>query len=600
MAEMVNVRINGIETEVEKGTTILQLARKLNIYVPTLCAHPDLRQAGACRMCVVEVKGMRTLQSACSFPITSEMDIFTTTAKVRKVRRDILALLLKNHVGECQTCKRNGNCELQRLAAEFGLHDYLYGKRTERRYSVDDTGYAIVRDPDKCINCKRCVRTCSDIQAVGVLGTLYRGADTKVTTFMEKNIAETLCVNCGQCINRCPTGALTEKDATSAVWEALEDPNKHVVIQTAPAPRAAIGELFGLPAGTSMTKKMNTALRLMGFDRIFDTNTSADLTIMEEGTELLIKLKKVYIEGMSKDEAGLPGITSCSPGWIKWIEQFYPEYLPKLSTAKSPQQMFGALVKTYYAQKMGIDPANIVSVSLMPCTAKKFECERPEMRDSGYKDVDYVLTTRELGAMIKEAGIDLPNLPESEFDSPLGLGSGAGLIFGATGGVAEAAARTIWYIVTGENVPMKNLEVVPLRGFEGVKIATLPKIEKTAPGWEFMKGIVPKIAVAHGLANAKKLMDMLKAGELEDVFCIEVMACPGGCLGGGGQPQPTSPEIREARMKAIYEEDRHLPYRQSHENPYVHQLYEEFLGEPMGELSHKLLHTHYCRRSRRM
>jgi iron-only hydrogenase group A len=446
---------------------------------------------------------------------------------------------------------------------------------------------------NKCIGCFRCVRTCQELQGVGALGVEGRGNDVMVTTFMDMPMLEALCVACGQCINRCPTGALSEKDDTDEIWEAIEDPKKHVVIQTAPAPRAAMGEEFGLEPGNSVTRKMNTALHRVGFDKVFDTNFTADLTILEEGTELLLRLKTALVD---KKPVALPQLTSCSPGWIKYMEQYAPELLENLSTCKSPQQMFGALMKTYYAKKHGIDPADVVSVSLMPCTAKKFECERPEMVDSGYRDVDYVVTTRELARMIKEAGVDLPNVPEGDFDDPLGIGSGAGLIFGATGGVMEAAIRTAYEIVTGEEVPFDKLRITPVRGMEGVKTAELP-ITKAVPDWKFLEGATLKVMVVHGLTNARWLLDQMKQGKLSDYHFIEIMCCPGGCLGGGGQPIPTSPEIREARAKAIYGEDESLELRKSHENPIVKKIYEEFLTEgPCGHLSHQLLHTKYTER----
>jgi iron-only hydrogenase group A len=403
-------------------------------------------------------------------------------------------------------------------------------------------------------------------------------------------------INCGQCTNRCPTGALKAKDPSQEVWDAIDDPEKVVIAQIAPSPRAAIGECFGLPPGTSVTKKLVTALKRMGFDKVLDTDFTADLTIMEEGTELLLRLKKVLVD---KDpNVKLPMFTSCSPGWVKYIEHFWPHRLGHLSTAKSPQQMFGAVVKTWIAKKMKVAPKDVVSVALMPCTAKKFELERPEMCSSGYKDVDYGLTTREMAGMIKECGIDLPNLPESDFDDPTGSGSGAGLIFGSSGGVMEAALRTVYEIVTGEPVPFEKLRITPVRGAEGVKRAEIP-IKKAVDAWKFLEGATLKVMVAHGTANAKRVMEMLERGELSDYHFIEIMACPGGCLGGGGQPIPTSPEIRAARARAIYSEDEGLPIRKSHENPVIKEIYKEFLTQgPCGELSHKLLHTHYLKRGK--
>jgi NADH-quinone oxidoreductase subunit G/[NiFe] hydrogenase diaphorase moiety small subunit len=592
----IEIEINGQAMKVPMGTTILEAAQMYNIHIPTLCYHPDLCVAGVCRICAVEVEGMRTLQAACTYPITNRLKIHTTSEKVRKARRHIVDLLLSEHYGECYSCHRNGNCELQNLAKEYGVDNYRFGHVEARRHKVDKSSYSVVRDMDKCILCKRCVRTCIDLQEVGVLEATRRGYDTTISTFMDKPLGDVICINCGQCINRCPTAALKANDPSDEIWDAIDDPTKHVIIQTAPSPRAAIGEEFGLGAGHSMTYKMNTAIRRLGFDKVFDTNFTADLTIMEEGTELLMRLKKALVD---KDESVmLPQFTSCSPGWIKYIEHFYPEYLGHLSSCKSPQQMFGALMKTYYAEKEGIDPKDIVTVAVMPCSAKKFECNRPEMADSGFKDVDYGLTTRELAQMIREAGIDLPNLPDSHFDDPFGDASGAGLIFGATGGVMEAALRTAYEIVTGRQVPFENLDITPCRGFEGVKEASV-KLENVLPDWSFLEGVELRFMIAHGTANAKKVMEALKRGELTGVHFVEVMACPGGCIGGGGQPIPTSAEIRQKRAEAIYQEDSELELRKSHDNPYVQQIYKEFLTDgPCGHKSHKLLHTHYTKRGK--
>ena len=594
----VKIIIDDISTTVPMGTTILEAAKKLNIRIPTLCHHDDLCLAGVCRVCVVEVEGQRTLQAACSYPIFDPLKVRTYSPRVRRARRNIIQLLLKNHYGECYTCKKNGNCELQDLADEYGVEDYKFGHIGKPRYEIDNSSYSVVRDMDKCILCKRCVRTCIDLQEVGVLEAVNRGADTKIATYLDKPMSDIVCINCGQCINRCPTGALREKTDAEKIWEAIDDPDKHVIIQTAPAPRAAIGEEFGLAAGTSVTKQLNTALKRMGFDKVFDTNFTADLTIMEEGTELLLRLKKVLVD--KDDSVKLPQFTSCSPGWVKFIEHFYPEKLDHVSTAKSPQQMFGAIVKTWYAQCNNIDPAKIVSVSLMPCTAKKFECQRPEMNDSGLVDVDFSVTTRELAKMIKEAGINLPALEGSDFDDPLGIGSGAAIIFGATGGVMEAAIRTAYEIVTGKEVPFNNLNITPVRGMDGIRKAELP-IDKAVDAWKFLEGATLKVMIGHGTANAKRIMEMLCRGELDDYHFIEIMACPGGCLGGGGQPMPTTPEIRQARARAIYEEDEILEYRKSHDNPVVKKIYEDFLTEgPCGKLSHKLLHTSYVKRGKKI
>ncbi|MDN5278513.1 MAG: [NiFe] hydrogenase diaphorase moiety small subunit [Clostridiales bacterium] len=614
LGAMVAVTIDGNEIKVPFGTTILDAAKKLNIKIPTLCHHEDLKVAGVCRVCVVEVENQRTLQAACAYPITSPMNIKTYSSKVRKARRHNLDLMLKHHVGECYSCFRNNNCELQSLAKEYGVDSYRFGHDTEPHHEVDKSSYSVVRDMNKCIHCRRCVRTCIDLQEVGVLEAVNRGPDLDIATFDDMPLGEVVCINCGQCINRCPVGALRANDPSDEIWEAIDNPEKHVVIQTAPSPRAAIGECFGLPAGTSVTRQLNTAMKRCGFDKVFDTNFTADLTIMEEATELLIRLKKALVD---KDaNVALPQFTSCSPGWVKYLEHFYPEYTDNLSSCKSPQQMFGALIKTWYAQEAGIDPKNIVSVALMPCSAKKFECNRPEMQDSGYKDVDYGLTSRELAQMIQEAGLDLPNLPHTDFDDPIGEATGAGLIFGATGGVMEAALRTAVEIVTGiktENV-FENLDIIPIRGFEGVKYMEIkvpaagpvPEILSKALGgakdFSFLKDAVLKVAVAHGTANAKKVMEDIKAGgKFSECHFIEFMACPGGCLGGGGQPIPTSPEIRKARTQAIYDEEKTLYSRKSHENPTVDRIYGKFLTEgPCGHKSHKLLHTHYVKRGKKI
>ena len=609
---LVSMRIDDIELKVPFGTTILEAAKTAGIRIPTLCWHEDLCLAGLCRICVVEVEKQRTLQTACTFPVTEPLVVSTTSQRVRLARRHVLDLILSKHYGECYSCFRNNNCELQALAKEYGVDFFRFGHPDKPAHEIDRSSYSVVRDLNKCVLCRRCVRTCIDLQSVGVLTAMNRSDRTEITTFMDRPLADVICINCGQCINRCPTGALRAKDPSDEIWAAIDDPKKHVVMQTAPSPRAAIGEEFGLAPGTSMTGEMNTALRRAGFDMVFDTNTTADLTIIEEGTELLTRLYRVLVKG---EKGLLPQFTSCSPGWVKFFEHFYPEHLALLSSCKSPQQMFGTLIKTYYAQKQGINPADIVTVSLMPCSAKKFEANRPEMCASGYKDVDYGLTTRETAQMIKEAGIDLLAMPKSHFDLPFGDASGAGLIFGASGGVMEAALRTVVEIVTGlkaEDV-FKNANVEPVRGFEGIKYMEIPipavtamhplfahlvRKGKLAPNWDWLKGAVLKVAVAHGTAHARKVMDDYKTGgKLSECHFIEIMACPGGCLGGGGQPIPTGPAIRAARAKAIYAEDMGLALRKSHENPHVLKLYEEFLKDgPCGETSHKYLHTSYVKR----
>ena len=605
---MVSMSINGQDLKVPLGTTILDAARTVGIKIPTLCHHPDLCVAGVCRICTVEVEGQRTLQAACAYPVTSPIKVHTHTRKVRQARRHVLDLLLSEHYGECYACGRNNNCELQTLSKEYGVDFFRFGHPEKPKYQIDRSSYSVVRDNDKCVLCRRCVRTCIDLQEVGTIEGLGRSNESRIQTYLEKPLGSVVCINCGQCINRCPTGALRANDPTDEVWAAIHDPSKHVVIQTAPSPRAAIGECFGLAPGHPVTFELNTALRMCGFDRVFDTNFTADLTILEEGTELLLRLQDVLRNGKP---AALPQFTSCSPGWVKYLEHFYPEYIPNLSSAKSPQQMFGAIIKTYYAQKHGIDPKDIVTVALMPCSAKKFECNRPEMDDSGFKDVDYGLTTRELAKMISETGLDLTRLPKSDFDAPFGTATGSGVIFGATGGVMEAALRTVIELVVGIKVEdlFQHADIKPVRGFDGVKYMEIavPKVGPVPallaplfPDWDFLNGATLKVAVAHGTANAKRVMEDIKAGGMfSQCHFIEFMGCPGGCIGGGGQPIPTSMEIRAARAKAIYDEDSAYPIRKSHENPDVLKIYQEFLTEgPCGHLSHRLLHTHYTARGR--
>jgi iron-only hydrogenase group A len=604
----VPVTIDGMETKVPLGTTILEAAKSIGVRIPTLCYHPDLEVAGLCRICVVEVEGQRTLQAACAYPVTAPIKIKTYSKAVRIARRHVLDLLLSEHCGDCYSCIRNGICELQQLAEEYGVDSFRFG-HVEEPVAVDSSSFSVVRDMNKCIRCRRCVRTCIDMQEVGVLEAVNRSNKVEISTFLHKPLADVVCINCGQCINRCPTAALYANPALDQVWKALDDPTKHVVIQTAPSPRAAMGETFGLEPGSSVTYQMNTALRRMGFDHVFDTNFTADLTIIEEGTELILRLYQALVEG--KTDVALPQLTSCSPGWVKYCEHFYPEFIPNLSTAKSPQQMFGALIKTFYAEKLGLDPANIVSVALMPCSAKKFECNRPEMHDSGYKDVDFGLTTRELGKMFHQAGLDVPTMPKSDFDDPFGGATGSGLIFGATGGVMESALRTVLELVTGRKLETiyEHGDILPVRGFEGVRYAelTIPDVgpvpdllKPLVPSWDWLKGATLKVAVAHGTANAKKVMEDIKhGGKFSQCHFIEFMACPGGCLGGGGQPIPTSKEIRAARARAIYAEDHELDVRKSYENPAVVKVYEEFLTEgPCGHKSHELLHTHYVSRGK--
>ncbi|MDI6755607.1 MAG: NADH-dependent [FeFe] hydrogenase, group A6 [Thermodesulfobacteriota bacterium] len=572
---MVSLTLDGKNVAVPAGTTILEAAKAANMRIPTLCYLPEVQAIGACRVCLVEIEGNRNLQASCVFPVSEGLVVHTNSAKAQKARKFTVELLLSVHPQDCLTCSRNLKCELQRLAQELGIREIPFpGEKPESR--VDESTPSLSRETSKCILCRRCVTVCQEIQQVGALSAQERGFATYIGPAFGEDLNEVACALCGQCINVCPVGALTEKDYTKEVWKAIHDPDKVVVVQDAPAVRVALGEEFGLPPGTLVTGKMLEALRRLGFDVIFDTNFAADLTIIEEGNELLKRVK----EGGT-----LPMITSCSPGWIKFIEHFYPQFLPHLSTCKSPHQMLGALTKTYYAQKAGIDPAKIVTVSVMPCTAKKFECSRPEMQDSGFRDVDYVLTTRELARMIKSAGIDFVNLPDGKYDDPLGEYTGAATIFGATGGVMEAALRTAYEVATGKK--LENVDFASVRGLEGVKEAAVP-----------VDGLGEvRVAVAHGLGNARKLMDQLAAGTANYHF-IEIMACPGGCVAGGGQPIPVNNEIRKLRAQALYQEDKQLKYRKSHENPSITKIYQEFLKEPLGEKSHHLLHTKYTKRGK--
>ena len=566
--------INNLPVEVPAGSTVLAAAEKAGVRIPTLCHHPDQDVKGVCRVCVVEVEKSRTLQAACAFPVAEGMVVRTNTAAVREARRVIVELMLSRHPKDCLGCARNRRCELQALAEELGVRDVRF-THIEKKHPKDESTPSLVRDPAKCVVCRRCVYTCNEVQAVGALFPAYRGHETVVVPAYDKPLLDIACSLCGQCVHACPVGAITEHDDTDKVWAALADPKTHVVVQTAPAIRATLGEEAGLPPGTLVTGKMVAALRRLGFDRVFDTDFTADLTIMEEGSELIQRLTT---------GGTLPVITSCSPGWVKFIEHFYPELLPNLSTCKSPQQMFGALAKTYYAKKAGIDPASIFVVSIMPCTAKKFEAARPEMNASGYRDVDVVLTSRELGRMFRESGVDWGRLPDEEFDDPLGRSTGAAAIFGATGGVMEAALRTAYELVTKKE--LKNLDFVAVRGMTKIKEATID-----------LDGTKINVAVAHGLGNAKELLERIKRGEKTYHF-VEIMACPGGCIGGGGQPIKTTNAVREQRIDAIYREDKRMPLRKSHENPAITQIYAEFLGQPLGHKSHELLHTHYTAREK--
>lgn len=593
MGNMINLSINNQKISVQAGTTVLDAAKKLNFNIPTLCNHPDLCVAGNCRVCLVEQKGARTLIASCATPVSENMEIHTNTLKVRNARKHVVELLLTEHRSDCTKCYKNQKCELQALANEFAFGDTIFLDLVEDHpYTIDRSSPSFIKDDSKCIHCQRCVRTCSELQYISAIAVANKGAHQKISSFHDRPMSHVVCTNCGQCVNRCPTGALVEKTYIDFVWDAIYDPEKHVVVQTAPAVRVALGEDLGYDPGERVTGKMVNALKQLGFDSVLDTDFSADLTIMEEGTELLVRLKKALVDGDKK--VSFPMFTSCSPGWIKFIEHKYPEFLHNLSTCKSPQQMFGALAKTFYAKKRNLDPSKIVSVSVMPCTAKKFEADRPEMRSSGFKDIDYVLTTRELAVMIKQAGIDFRNLESVHYDSIMGESTGAAVIFGATGGVMEAALRTAYEIVTGREIPFKNLNILPVRGMDGVKEASI-KIEGCVGDWKFLEGAELKVAIAHGLVNANRIMKQVREGKSPYHF-IEIMACPGGCIGGGGQPIPTSMDIRKNRMKAIYSEDEHMVLRKSHENPDVIAIYKEFLDKPNSHKSHELLHTHYIER----
>ena len=590
---MINLTINNKAIQTEEGTTIFEAAKRNNILIPHFCYLENVHQIGACRICVVEVEGARTLMASCVTAATEGMKVHTNTEKVRKVRKVLYELILSDHPKNCLGCLRNQNCELQQLGELIQVDDFRYEGAKSKEF-IDSSSPSIVRDSSKCILCRRCITVCNEIQGVGLMNAHHRGFATYIGPSEDELLGESICTNCGQCVLVCPVGALKEKDSTTVVWDALLDKSKTVIVQTAPAVRAALGERFGYDPGTLVTGKMAASLRTLGFDYVFDTNFAADLTIMEEGSEFLERVKEKF--SSPTNGVALPMITSCSPGWIKYVEHHYPEHLDHLSSCKSPHMMLGTLTKTYFAQKIGIDPKDIFVVSVMPCTAKKFEITRPEMQHNGHPDVDAVITTRELARMIRDAGIDFRNLSDDHFDSPLGLSSGAADIFGTTGGVMEAAIRTVYELVTGRELPMEGLHVQSLAGLKRIKTAEL-KIENPVREYAYLDGVTIKVAVTSGLKGAARLLDEIKDGKSPYHF-IEVMGCPGGCISGGGQPRPVNNAIRTKRLEAIYREDESKKLRKSHENEDILTLYNEFLGQPLGHLSHELLHTHYVKRNK--
>jgi iron-only hydrogenase group A len=572
----INITINNRKIEVEEGTSILNAAKEVSINIPTLCYHPDQEIKANCRVCVVEVEGSKTLQTACSTEVKENMIIRTNTEKVRGARKVLVELLLANHNMSCTTCIRNSNCSMQAIAADLGIRETRF-ENVMIKQEIDESSAAIVRNQNKCIKCGRCIQVCASVQGLNILDYTGRSDYCEVKPAFGKYLNDVACVACGQCSAICPVAAITEKEDIEKVWKAISDPNKYVVVQTAPAVRVSLGEEFDMEPGSIVTGKLVAALKALGFDQVFDTDFTADLTIIEEGNELLQRIS---------NGGKLPMITSCSPGWINFIEQYYPELLGHLSSCKSPQQMFGALAKGYLPQKIDKDPKNIFSVSIMPCTAKKFEANRAEMSfDKENPDVDVVLTTRELGRMLKQAGVDFNSLEEKQYDDPFGISTGAAVIFGATGGVMEAALRTVYEVVTGKT--LENIEFNGIRGLDGIKEAVVD-----------LNGTEVKVMVAHTLSKAREVLELIKAGKADEYAFIEVMCCPGGCIGGGGQPYGVTDELRNKRIAAIYEGDKGLPIRKSHENSAVNTLYEEFLKKPLGEKSHELLHTHYYDRKK--
>jgi NADH-quinone oxidoreductase subunit G/NADP-reducing hydrogenase subunit HndD len=590
MTNIVNLTINGKKIQAPEGTTIIEAARENGIKIPNLCYLKDVHQFGSCRICVVEVEGARALMPSCMTKVSEGMVVLTNSERVRRARKVLYELLLSDHSKECLSCSRNQSCELQALGRTLGVESTRF--EGERSSCSCDVSVSITRDTSKCILCRRCVTVCNEIQGVGVINAQNRGFDTVISPAMGLPLGDVNCAFCGQCTVVCPVGALKETDSIQDVWKALHDKSKRVVVQTAPAVRVAIGEEFGMEAGSRVTGKLAAALHAMGFDDVFDTNFAADLTILEAGTARLKRIKAALTGG----KATLPMITSCSPGWIKFIEHTYPDRLEHLSTCKSPHTMLGALVKSYYSENIKVDPKDIYVVSVMPCTAKKCEVKREEMKNYGYPNVDAVLTTRELASMIKEMGIDFVNLEDEEFDSPLGMSTGAADIFGLTGGVMEAALRTVYELVTGRELPFDGLHVTPIVGLSRIKEASIT-IENPVKDYKFLDGVTIRVAVTSGLSGAKQLMEQIAKGESPYHF-IEIMGCPNGCIMGGGQPRSDDPDVRTKRLRGLYTEDEQKTLRKSHENPYITEIYKEFLDKPCGHMSHTLLHTEYVKRGR--
>ncbi|MCL1817109.1 MAG: NADH-dependent [FeFe] hydrogenase, group A6 [Clostridiales bacterium] len=587
----INITINGKEIQTKQGHTIIQAAREEGIYIPNLCYLEGIHQYGACRICMVEVEGARTLMAACMVNVAEGMVISTNTARARQARKLVCELILSDHPADCLQCSRSGSCKLQEITRTLGVVEHRFPGQRSKEFV--EASPSLSRDMAKCILCRRCVSVCNKVQSVGILNAQNRGFATVIGPAMEQKLVDVDCTYCGQCINVCPVNALKETDAIAKVWQAINDPAIRVVVQVAPAVRVGIGEEFGLPIGSLVTGKLASALKELQFDDVFDANFGADLTIMEEGSEFLARAK----DALSGGKAVLPMITSCSPGWIKFAEHNFPAALAYLSSCKSPHMMEGALIKSYYAEKLGIDPKDMFVVSVMPCTAKKFEASRPEMVNNGLPNVDAVLTTRELARMMREAGIDLSEMKESHFDAPMGLSSGAADIFGVSGGVMEAALRTVYELATGRQLPFDKLHVTPIVGLEQIKAADIT-FENTLPAYKFLEGFTVKVAVTSGLSGARQLMEQVAAKQSPYHF-IEVMACPGGCIAGGGQPRyKQGSPYKEERSKSIYTEDEGKKLRKSHENPDIKKLYSEYLLEPLGHKSHELLHTHYTPRGK--